>query len=422
MSRKNLNLNTEDFITVDFDDNELPPTFSATIQQSNNLDDSDVEDSKDEKEKNSKKNIELVDPEDLKKSNKDKPTNNKEDKKSNVNKDEDIDDSDDSEYSEYSEDLEDAKNKNNPLDQNKKSSPALVFIKFLTDKGVINLDENDINKISDIIEKEDDEAALEYLFESEVSKRVDTIKNSYEDDVKQYLELREYGISSEIASQLITDKNLIEKIDEKDLSDENSLPLRKQLIKKYLSISTNMNESDIEEYIDTLVDTGKDEQWAKKSLSYIKEYNLKKIQEEKQRIEKEKQEQEKMANEIKETIKKTVFDTKEILGNELTTSMKSKIVKMLTEPAGKDQYGNPIDGVVSWLLKDPLKNRITLAYAIASGVLDGKMTGIKRKVRNDIIEELENAILNKSNIVGGNTNYGPTNSTLESLKNIFGEQ
>ncbi len=326
---------------------------------------------------------------------------------------EDEDDEDD-------EDIEDLDN-TPPSKDIKKSSPALVFAKFLKEKGVLNLNDEETSKIESIIEEGGDEEALEYLFNAEVENRLNEIKSSYDDDIKEYLELRDYGVSSENAAKLVRDKNLIEQIEDGDIEGDDKLPLRKQLIGQYLVNTTKMSKEEIDDYIETLVDTGKDITWAKKALNGIKKQNAELIEQEKERVRKEREDQAKKIEETRETIKKAVMDTNEILGNKVTTKTKQKIIKMLLEPAGKTPDGQPVDGVIAWLLQDPLKNKINLAYAISTGLLDGKLTSIKKKVKSDIISELEETVVNKSNLVGGNNNIpGAKNDTMEALKEMFG--
>ena len=180
-----------------------------------------------------------------------------------------------------------------------------------------------------------------------------------------------------------------------------------------------MSDEDIEDQVETLIDTGKDVQWAKKSLNYLKQQSKELIEQEKKRIKQQEEEEKERMEETKELVKKTIMDTKEILGNEVTANMKNKIIKLLLEPAGKDPNGNPIDGVVAWLLQDPLKNRINLAYAIASGILDGKLNSIKKKVKSEVIEELEQSIYERNNMLGGSTKAGKSSDALEALKQMF---
>ncbi len=405
----------EELVTVDWEDYETPSFIDPGVKQHSGPDDGDedvIDDVPKSKKMESKKNDEkpesILDDESEDES-EEEPKNKPKAKRDKKGDDE--------------EDITD----DNDLDTrapsskgNSKSSPALVFAKFLNEKGVLSLDEEEFSKIKEVIEENGEETAFEYIFNKEVEKRVNDVRNSFDDDIREYLELRDVGIAPDIATKLIRDKNAIEQISENDLSGDGAEPLRREIIRMHLNNTTKMSSEEIEDYIDTLVDTGKDEAWAIKSLKAVKQHNKELIEQEKKRIQAEEEEMNRRIAETKELIKKTVMETNEILGNEVSASMKNKVIKLLTEPVGKDSEGNPVDGILAWLLQDPLKNRINLAYAIASGILDGKLNSIKKKVKSEIFEELEDVITNKSNMIGGvKTGTKKNMDNLEALKAMF---
>lgn len=429
MSKKNLK-NFEELVSIDFD---------AEIEELNYNDNLDVN-----KENNFEPETDGVDePDEVDEPNKTSEVkkvtsssiSSKTKLKKNKNTDEDSEEDEDNEKDEENEEDEeedqlihgenideDTHSKSNHSSSKKEKSPALIFAKFLKEKGVVTLDETELEKINEFVLNGEEEEALEYLFSSEVNRRVEEVKSSYDDDIQEYLLLRDYGVPPEKAMTLVKNKNIIEQISEEDIEDENNLLLRKDIIKSYLKLTTKMDDDDISEYIETLVDSGKDLLWAKKGLTAIKEHNSKLIEEEKQRIKREEEELNNRIKEAKELIKKTVLETNEILGNKVTIATKNKIIKMLTEPAGKDSSGNPIDGIIAWLLQDPIKNRINLAYAISSGILDGKLTNIKKKVKTEVLQELESSIFEKNNLLGGNTRISSSSDGIKVLKEIFGEE
>ena len=325
----------------------------------------------------------------------------------------------DEEPDDEEEEIKDKETKSPPSKGTKVSSPALVFAKFLNEKGVISLEEEDTNKLQEILQEEGEEAAFEFIFNREVESRVEQIKNVYEDDVKEYISLRDFGVAPDKAAQLVKNKNLLEQIGERDVSESSNEALRKDLIRQYLKSTTKMSDEDIEDQIETLVDTGKDVTWATKSLKYLKEQSKQMIEEEKARIKQEEEQAKARAKEVRDLVTKTVMESSTILGQEVSSAMKSKVVKLLLEPAGEDPNGNPIDGVTAWLLKDPLKNRINLAYAIASGILDGKLTSIKKKVKSQVIDELEQSIYERNNSLGGSAAKYNQSDAMKALKEMF---
>jgi len=407
-----LNELEDELVTIDWDDDEVVPEFINKVdpEVANPEDGEDVtpEDNDD---------LEVVESEEdlIDKSSKKSTKSKSEDTKKGVDNSngEEVEDNDD--------DIDSKKTTTPPSKNSKKSSPALIFAKFLSEKGVVSLEDEDMTKLNEVLEQDGEEAAFEYIFNKEVENRVTEIKSVYEDDVQEYISLRDYGIPADTAAKLVQNKNVFDQIKEDDIDSEENAGLRKEIIKRYLKDTTKMTDEDIEDQIETLSDTGKDIQWAKKSLNYLKKQSAELIEQEKKRIKEQEEQQKKQIEETKKTIKKAVMDTNEILGNKVTANMKSKIIKLLLEPAGEDPNGNPVDGVVAWLLKDPLKNRINLAYAIASGLLDGKLGSIKKKVKSEVISELENSVLEKSNMVGGSTttiNRDASNA-MKALKEMF---
>lgn len=421
----------EDLVSIDFDTDieELKFNDSAEFDSNKNTDTEDDKTSKkssvdfDNNKVEDKKNNLKSDKNNTKKSKIDSGNDENEDVNEDIenNLDDEIEEDEIEEDKTEEDEINNENSKSDHSISKKEKSPALIFAKFLKEKGVVTLENQELEKINELVSEGNEEDALEYLFSSEVNKRVEEIKNSYDDDIQEYLLLRDYGVSPEKAMTLVKNKNIIEQITEEDIEEENNLNLRKDVIKSYLKISSTMNDEDIEEYIETLIDSGKDYLWAKKGLKAVKEHNNKLIEEEKKRIKQEEEEMNKRVEEAKNLIKKTVMETNEILGNKVNASTKSKIIKMLIEPAGKDSQGNPVDGIIAWLLKDPVKNRINLAYAISSGILDGKLSGLKKKVKTEILQDLESSLFEKNNLIGGTTNISNSSDGIKALQEIFGE-
>lgn len=412
---KELDDKNEELISIDWEETEVPEFLNKIGDEVADPDDGETVTRKDDE--NDLEVLDDLDEKDTKKSGKGKVGDNNKSTKSRDEDEEDKEDQNDSD-----EDKNDSKKKEAktpPSEGNEKSSPALIFAKFLNEKGVVSLEEDDIKKLGEIVKEDGEEAAFEFIFNKEVESRVEQIKSVYEDDVQEYIALRDFGVNPEVAAKLVKNKNVFDQIDDSDIESEENASLRKEVIKQYLKSSTKMSDEDIEDQVETLIDTGKDVQWAKKSLNYLKQQSKELIEQEKKRIKQQEEEEKKRMEETKELVKKTIMDTKEILGNEVTANMKNKIIKLLLEPAGKDPNGNPIDGVVAWLLQDPLKNRINLAYAIASGILDGKLNSIKKKVKSEVIEELEQSIYERNNMLGGSTKAGKSSDALEALKQMF---
>ena len=129
-------------------------------------------------------------------------------------------------------------------DADSKSQLALVFAGFLNERGILSKYDKDV--FQKYVEENGDEDALEFLYNSEVESRVEEIKKMYDDDMQEYIELKDYGMDSLTAGKLIQNKSKFETIKEDTLDEEDNLELRKSIIKQDLKNTTKMSEDDID--------------------------------------------------------------------------------------------------------------------------------------------------------------------------------
>lgn len=296
---------------------------------------------------------------------------------------------------------------------------ALVFAKYVAERGVLsNFDEEEFNKV---IAEQGEEGALEYLYSSEVETRIDEVKNMYSNDRKEildYIEMKDAGIDADVAKNLSFTKGKYESITNDDLDDDESL--RRSVIKQDLKNTTKMSEDDIDDFVETLVDTGKDVAKAKKSLISVRNNNAEQIKHEKQRVLDNEKKQTEYYKQQVDSLKKSIYDTKEIMGQNVNKQTLQKIEKFLFEPVGKDANGNDVDGITAWFTKNPEKARINLAYAIITEIMDGKLDKLEKKARTNSISHLEKVFSGKSQSVNGNSNMDiEGGDTLKALMNTF---
>jgi len=304
-------------------------------------------------------------------------------------------------------------------DADSKSQLALVFAGFLNERGILSkFDKDEFQKF---VDENGDEDALEFLYNSEVESRVQEIKKMYDADMQEYMELKDYGVDSDTAHKLVSSKSKFESIKETDLESDENAELRKSIIKQDLRNTTKMSNEDIDELIETMVETGKDVARAKKSLKSVKDFNEQQIKTEKKRIEESEKAQELSRKEATDKFKSTLYETKEILGQPVNKPTLQKIEKFLMEPAGNDTNGNPIDGITAWFMKDPVKARINLAYAIMTNVLDGKMDKIEKKAKSSVLTDLQENLSKKGAMLDGKTaqSIGGEGSVLKAMKDTF---
>lgn len=318
------------------------------------------------------------------------------------------------------EDLEDVDDKKTPSHKesqsNAGSSIALVFAKFQNERGVLsNFDEEELTRI---VKEEGEEAGLEYLYDSEVEARVEEVKKMYEDDIKEYIALKDSGIDSGKALELVTAKTAFENITVDQLED--SEELRKKVLIQDLKNNTRYSDEDIEEMVENWITTGKDVEKAKKALPNIKKFNEDRIKEEKQaKINAEKAAQ-KAQLETKTKLKEAIYSSKEILGQTINKTTQQKLEKFMNEPIGTTEDGRPIYGVQAWFAKNPQQAQINLAYAIMTGLLDGKMGTVREKIKSSVVKDLHEGLKVKgANLDGLSSEVDEGESSISILQKTF---
>lgn len=296
------------------------------------------------------------------------------------------------------------------------SSIALVFAKFQNERGVLsNFDEEELTRI---VKEEGEEAGLEYLYDSEVEARVEEVKKMYEDDIKEYIALKDSGIDSGKALELVTAKTAFENITVDQLED--SEELRKKVLIQDLKNNTRYSDEDIEEMVENWITTGKDVEKAKKALPNIKKFNEDRIKEEKQaKINAEKAAQ-KAQLETKTKLKEAIYSSKEILGQTINKTTQQKLEKFMNEPIGTTEDGRPIYGVQAWFAKNPQQAQINLAYAIMTGLLDGKMGTVREKIKSSVVKDLHEGLKVKgANLDGLSSEVDEGESSISILQKTF---
>ena len=324
---------------------------------------------------------------------------------------------DDEEPEEDEEDFDDKKTPSHKESQsNAGSSIALVFAKFQNERGVLsNFDEEELTRI---VKEEGEEAGLEYLYDSEVEARVEEVKKMYEDDIKEYIALKDSGIDSGKALELVSAKTAFENITVDQLED--SEELRKKILVQDLKNNTRYSDEDIEEMVENWITTGKDVEKAKKALPNIKKFNEDRIKEEKQaKINAEKAAQ-KAQLETKTKLKEAIYSSKEILGQTINKTTQQKLEKFMNEPIGTTEDGRPIYGVQAWFAKNPQQAQINLAYAIMTGLLDGKMGTVREKIKSSVVKDLHEGLKVKgANLDGLSSEIDEGESSISILQKTF---
>lgn len=296
------------------------------------------------------------------------------------------------------------------------SSIALVFAKFQNERGVLsNFDEEELTRI---VKEEGEEAGLEYLYDSEVEARVEEVKKMYEDDIKEYIALKDLNIDSSKALELVSAKTAFENITVDQLED--SEELRKKVLIQDLKNNTRYSDEDIEEMVENWITTGKDIEKAKKALPNIKKFNEEKIKAEKQAVIDAEKAAQKAQLETKTKLKEAIYSSKEILGQTINKTTQQKLEKFMNEPIGTTEDGRPIYGVQAWFAKNPQQAQINLAYAIMTGLLDGKMGTVREKIKSSVVKDLHEGLKVKgANLDGLSSEVDEGESSISILQKTF---
>ena len=299
------------------------------------------------------------------------------------------------------------------------SSIALVFAKFQNERGTLsNFDEEEFSKI---VEEQGDEAALEYLYDSEVETRVAEVKKMYDQDIQEYIALKDAGVDGATAKTLVGLKSEFEPINADQLDADEAEDLRKKVLTQDFKNRTNLTDEEIEEQVEAIVLAGKDKDKAKKALPNIKKFIEGSINAEKQAIVDAENAARKKREESQKRMKDAIQSSKQILGQNVNKPTLQKVEKFLFEAQGQTPDGRPVDGITAWMMKNPEQARINLAYAIMTGLLDGNMDSIKSKVKTNVVKELHERMQNKGKSLDGKSDTSVEESDkLSGLKRAFG--
>lgn len=237
-------------------------------------------------------------------------------------------------------------------DKSVPSTPLSSLVSTLVDEGVLpSLDEEELGEIksaSDLI--------------AIINKQVKS--NEFADlteDQKEYLTALRSGVPNEAYRQQKSIESQYNNIQESNLESDDSLELRKLLIKQDFIIK-GYDEATATKYSDRSVNLGEDVDDSKAALKRLQEYQkqttgnlLKEAEESKKAVEK-------AAEERLTTIKDKIKSTDEILPSmKINTKSKDKVYDLLTKAAGQDSNGNPVNAIVNSMINDQ-EYLIKLAY------------------------------------------------------------
>lgn len=274
-------------------------------------------------------------------------------------------------------------------------SYALAFARYQLERG--NLTDLNEEEFAKIVEEQGEDEAISWLFQSEVDKNRDAIRNEildqYEDDVKEFLKLRDNGIEPDIAGDLATAKKFYSSLNTDELEDDSKESLRSKIITDWYKRTTKFNDARIKKLVENHVALGEDVDVAKEAVGEVKNIISEQEKELTELTKKQQKEFEDNHKKQLEELRSKIDSMDEILPNhKINKQTKDKLHDMLVKPVAQDQYGNPINSIWKKRMSDPFKFDTMVAYLDILGVFDGKMDKLLKPAKNSAVSDLERSL------------------------------
>lgn len=290
------------------------------------------------------------------------------------------------------------------------NSSFLLLTKALAEEGILeDLDEEGFNKL--VEEQGSGGKALLHLMNSRLEETENKIKDSYDADYKEFLQLKELGIPKEDAFDLVSIDSRLNEIDDDIL--EESEDVRKEILEMHFKNTTKWSDDKIVKHVEKLVTNGEDIDAAKEALPDLQKLSKEMISQRKEEAVRQNELLQKQQQEAAEEIRKTLVQDAEIVKNvKLTKAQAIKAQELLLTPVELE------DGSVTNILyaeraKNPLEFDKKLAALKAAGAFEGNVTTIKAS-KKKALDELEKVVSS-----GARTSF---KSNMEANNDVLDEQ
>ena len=299
---------------------------------------------------------------------------------------------------------------------------AFVFAKYQQEEGNLSFD-LDEKELQDIIEKNGEAGAMAYLWNKESEFRESRLKDMYEDDVKEFIELKDSGVDPERARELMHSKIQFSTITPEQLEGESAEELRRKVLKQDLINRTDLSEDEVDDQVESILLSGKDTDKAKKALGMINKFNDEQIALEKKAQADAEKVQAEQAKATRELMVKEISEFKEIApGYPVSKQSLKNIEKMILEPAVKTKDGKVLNAVWAKFNENPNKSLIKLAALMENGIWDGKIDKLQKVAETKTAQKLEGLIKTKGSTLsnkGKSTASATDDDSLSSMKGVF---
>lgn len=290
------------------------------------------------------------------------------------------------------------------------NSSFLLLTKALAEEGILeDLDEEGFNKL--VEEQGSGGKALLHLVNSRLEETENKIKDSYDADYKEFLQLKELGIPKEDAFDLVSIDSRLNEIDDDIL--EESEDVRKEILEMHFKNTTKWSDDKIVKHVEKLVTNGEDIDAAKEALPDLQKLSKEMISQRKEEAVRQNELLQKQQQEAAEEIRKSLVQDAEIVKNvKLTKAQAIKAQELLLTPVELE------DGSVTNILyaeraKNPLEFDKKLAALKAAGAFEGNVTTIKAS-KKKALDELEKVVSS-----GARTSF---KSNMEANNDVLNEQ
>lgn len=263
----------------------------------------------------------------------------------------------------------------------------LLLSKALAEEGILSeFDEEGFGKL--VEETGSGGKALLQLVNARVEEMEKSIKETYEEDYKTYLQLKESGVPQDEAFELTNLSSQLEQIDNDIL--EESEETRRGILEMHFKNTTKWDDSRISKHIDKLVTNGEDIDEAKEALPELQKHTKEAIQSKQSEYAKYQEDlakqQEEAAKDIRDTFK---ADAEIVKGVKLTKTQAIKAQELLLTPI-KLEDGSITNPLWAERAKNPLEFDKKIAALYAAGAFEGNITTAKasKKVALDELDKV----------------------------------
>ena len=290
------------------------------------------------------------------------------------------------------------------------NSSFLLLTKALAEEGILeDLDEEGFNKLVD--EQGSGGKALLHLVNSRLEETENKIKDYYDADYKEFLQLKDLGISKEDAFDLVSIDSRLNEIDDDIL--EESEDVRKEILEMHFKNTTKWSDDKIVKHVEKLVTNGEDIDAAKEALPDLQKLSKEIISQRKEEAVRQNELLQKQQQEAAEEIRKTLVQDAEIVKNvKLTKAQAIKAQELLLTPVELED-GNVTNVLYAERAKNPLEFDKKLAALIAAGAFEGNVTTTKAS-KKKALDELEKVVSS-----GARTSF---KSNMEANNDVLDEQ